>query len=137
MRAMLTELHQRWQGTADREWCLGPLAAGRITVDADQLMLALDALVENAVQHTGPGDKISLSSSAVGDRLEIRVRDGGSGIPPAAVQRSSTGSTASTGHATGGWVGRGLASPSSARWHMPTAAPSAPTRRRPAVPSSS
>ena len=60
MRAMLTELHQRWQGTADREWCLGPLAAGRITVDADQLMLALDALVENAVQHTGPGDEISL-----------------------------------------------------------------------------
>ena len=87
MRAMLTELHQRWQGTADRKWCLGPLAAGRITVDADQLMLALDALVENAVQHTGSGDEISLSSSAVGDRLEIRVRDGGSGIPPAAVQR--------------------------------------------------
>ena len=50
-------------------------------------MLALDALVENAVQHTGPGDEISLSSSAVGDRLEIRVRDGGRGIPPAAVHR--------------------------------------------------
>ena len=87
VRAMLTELHQRWQGTADRDWRLGPLAGGRITADADQLMLALDALVENAVQHTDLGDEISLSSRAVGDRLEIRVRDGGSGIPPAALQR--------------------------------------------------
>ena len=87
VRRMLTELHQRWQGTADRDWRLGPLADGRITADADQLMLALDALVENAVQHTDPGDEISLSSRAFGDRLEIRVRDGGTGIPPAALQR--------------------------------------------------
>ena len=87
VRAMLTELHQRWQGTADRDWRLGPLAGGRITADADQLMLALDALVENAVQHTDPGDEISVSSRAFGDRLEIRVRDGGSGIPPGALQR--------------------------------------------------
>lgn len=87
IHAMLTELHQRWQGTADRDWRLGPLAGGHITADADQLMLALDALVENAVQHTDLGDEISVSSSAVGDRLEIRVRDGGTGIPPAAVQR--------------------------------------------------
>jgi signal transduction histidine kinase len=87
VRAMLTELHQRWQGTADRDWRLGPLAGGRITADADQLKLALDALVENAVQHTDPGDEISLSSLAFGDRLEIRVRDGGTGIPPAALPR--------------------------------------------------
>jgi signal transduction histidine kinase len=87
VRAALAELRQRWQGTADRDWRLGPLAAGRITADADQLMLALDALVENAVQHTGPGDVIAVSSRAAGGRLEIHVRDGGTGIPEGALPR--------------------------------------------------
>jgi signal transduction histidine kinase len=87
VRAVLTELHQRWQGTANRDWQLGPLARGRIIADADQLMLALDALVENAVQHTHPGDVIAVSSRAVGGRLEIRVRDAGTGIPADALPR--------------------------------------------------
>lgn len=87
VRAVLTELHQRWQGTANRDWQLGPLARGRIIADADQLMLALDALVENAVQHTHPGDVIAVSSRAAGDRLEIRVRDAGTGIQADALPR--------------------------------------------------
>jgi signal transduction histidine kinase len=81
VRSLLTELHQRWEGAADRHWELGPVAGGLITADLDQLMLALDAIVENAVQHTGPGDVIAISSRAAGARIEIHIRDSGTGIP--------------------------------------------------------
>ena len=43
---------------------------------------ALDALIENAVKHTGPGQSITLRSRAQGDVLEIQVADEGPGIPP-------------------------------------------------------
>ena len=83
IHAMLTELHQRWQGTADRDWRLGPLAGGHITADADQLMLALDALVENAVQHT---DLVTRSPcraapSAIGSRSGFETAAPGSRPP--------------------------------------------------------
>jgi signal transduction histidine kinase len=81
VRSVLTELHQRWEGTADRDWRLGPLAGSAITADLDQLMLALDALVENAVQHTRDGDVIEISSRTAGERIELHIRDSGTGIP--------------------------------------------------------
>jgi len=87
VRAVLTELHQRWEGTADRDWRLGPVAGGAITADLDQLMLALDAIVENAVQHTHTGDVIAVSSRPAGDQIEIRIRDSGTGIPAYARER--------------------------------------------------
>jgi signal transduction histidine kinase len=87
VRSILTELHQRWEGTADRDWRLGPIAGGSITADLDQLMLALDALVENAVQHTRDGDVIGISSRAAGERIELRIRDSGTGIPAYARER--------------------------------------------------
>ena len=49
---VVTEVFQRWRGTADREWILGDVPRGTVAADRDQLMLALDALVENAIQHT-------------------------------------------------------------------------------------
>jgi len=87
VRSILTELHQRWEGTAERDWRLGPLAGGAVTADVDQLMLALDALVENAVQHTRDGDVIGISSRAAGERIELRIRDSGTGIPAYARER--------------------------------------------------
>jgi signal transduction histidine kinase len=87
VRSLLTELHQRWEGAADRDWRLGPIAGGGIMADVDQLMLALDALVENAVQHTRDGDVIALSSRAAGARIELRIRDSGTGIPAYARER--------------------------------------------------
>ena len=49
--------------------------------------IALDALLENAVKHTGPGDVVELRSRAVPDGVAIEVVDGGSGIPEAALGR--------------------------------------------------
>jgi signal transduction histidine kinase len=85
--ALLEQLHQRWQAAAPREWRLGPLADAIVTADADQLMLALDALVENAVQHTAPDDRITISSRGTASRIEIAVRDSGPGVPAEALDR--------------------------------------------------
>jgi signal transduction histidine kinase len=79
--ALLTRAFQRWRGTADRDWRLGDLPAGTISADADQLTLALDALIENAVQHTEDGGMIVIGAVAEGGALRIRVGDSGDGIP--------------------------------------------------------
>lgn len=55
--------------------------------DADQLMLALDALVENAVQHTAPGDAVTIASRPAAAGVEILVRDAGPGVPSGALER--------------------------------------------------
>jgi signal transduction histidine kinase len=78
---LVTEVFHRWRGTADREWTLGSVASGTVMIDVDQVTLALDALVENAVQHTPEGGLIEIGSTAFAGGLRIRVRDGGNGIP--------------------------------------------------------
>ena len=84
---LVTETFQRWRGTADRDWVLGDLPPGAVAVDRDQIMLALDALVENAVQHTRAGSPIEIGAVAEAGMLRIRVRDGGDGIPAEAQAR--------------------------------------------------
>jgi signal transduction histidine kinase len=84
---LVNDTFLRWRGTADREWLLGAAPPGTVGIDRDQIMLALDALVENAVQHTGPGGPIEIAAAADSGALVIRVRDGGNGIPAAAQGR--------------------------------------------------
>lgn len=84
---LVTEVFQRWRGTAEREWILGDIPCGTVAADRDQLMLALDALVENAIQHTRSGQQIEMGAIADTGTLRIRVRDGGDGIPQAARAR--------------------------------------------------
>jgi signal transduction histidine kinase len=85
--ALLTHTFQRWRSTADRDWRLGELPPGTISVDVDQLMLALDALIENAVQHTEQGGMIVIGAVAERGALRIRVGDSGDGIPEEARRR--------------------------------------------------
>jgi signal transduction histidine kinase len=84
---LVNDTFMRWRGTADREWLLGAAPPGTVGIDRDQIMLALDALVENAVQHTGPGGPIEIAAAADSGALVIRVRDGGNGIPAEAQGR--------------------------------------------------
>jgi signal transduction histidine kinase len=62
-----------------------PATEGGITVqaDRDRLGLAIDALLKNAVRHTGDGDVIKLSVVAPRYGLPVRmiVMDAGQGIP--------------------------------------------------------
>jgi signal transduction histidine kinase len=78
----VTAIFRRWPATADRQWVLEAVAPGSLPVDADQLTLALDLMLENAVAHTGVGDTIAFGSRSVDGRLVVRIRDSGKGIDP-------------------------------------------------------
>jgi signal transduction histidine kinase len=73
----------RWRPAADRCWQLGGLDPVTALVDAERLGLAIDALLENAVQHTRPDDLIRLSLVAPDDgshHVSLLVQDTGAGI---------------------------------------------------------
>jgi two-component system OmpR family sensor kinase len=76
------ELLRRWRPTASRRWRLGRLDRVTVRADRERLSLALDALLENAVRHTGPADVIQLSviRGWPGMPARVVVADSGSGI---------------------------------------------------------
>ena len=78
LEPFLEDVFMRFAEVAPRRWRLGDLASGTLVADAEQLRIALDALLENAVKHTGPGDVVELRSRAVPDGVAIEVVDGGS-----------------------------------------------------------
>jgi signal transduction histidine kinase len=78
---LLNAALQRWAPTP-RRWRLDVGQPATVVGDADRLGLALDALVENAVKHTGPGDEVRLACRRTGDRVSIVVADAGTGMPP-------------------------------------------------------
>lgn len=77
---LLAAALQRW-APIDRGWRLDPVEAATVDGDPDRLGLALDALVENAVKHTCPGDEIRLGSRRSGNQVAITVADSGAGMP--------------------------------------------------------
>jgi signal transduction histidine kinase len=88
LELLLEDVFMRWSDLAPRVWRLGPLATGRLRVDADRLRAALDALLENAVKYSSPGAAIELRART-GERGEvlIEVEDEGCGVPPEALSR--------------------------------------------------
>jgi signal transduction histidine kinase len=77
---------ERW-GHVPRHWRLGEVAEATVAGDADRLVVALDALLENAVAHTEPGDPIEVSVRLDAGQVVIAVTDSGCGIPPADLDR--------------------------------------------------
>ena len=77
---LVVETLHRWSHLP-RRWSLGALAEASVQADADRLTLALDALIENAVDHTDPGGPIELSARHEGGQVILAVADSGSGIP--------------------------------------------------------
>jgi signal transduction histidine kinase len=96
---------RRWHPTARRRWQLGRLDEVTVSADRERLGLALDALLENAVQHTRQGDTIRLSVVGRPDGARLVVEDTGSGIGPAELthifERFATGSQAAGRRGTG------------------------------------
>src|SRR5205085_9739049 len=77
LEVFLEDVFMRFAEVAPRRWRLGELAAGTLTADAEQLRIALDALLENAVKHTEPGEVVELRSRAVPEGgVAIEVADG-------------------------------------------------------------
>jgi len=83
---LMVETLHRWSQTP-RRWSLGALTEASVQADADRLTLALDALIENAVDHTDLDGHIELSARHEGEKVIFAVTDSGSGIPAAEVGR--------------------------------------------------
>jgi signal transduction histidine kinase len=71
---------ERW-GYTRRRWRLGEVTEASVTGDRDRLSAALDALLENAIAHTGPDDQIELSVRLADGQAVFTVTDSGCGIP--------------------------------------------------------
>jgi signal transduction histidine kinase len=88
LEAFLSDLFIRWSEVAQRAWRLDVDLAGRLVADPEALRNALDALLENAVKYTDPGDAVELSAHADGTGgVVIEVADSGTGVPPEALPR--------------------------------------------------
>jgi signal transduction histidine kinase len=81
---LVMEVLDRWR-RIPRRWSFGALAEARVQADRDRLTLALDALIENAVDHTDQDGRIELSAQRAGDDIVLGVKDSGSGIPTAEI----------------------------------------------------
>ena len=79
--SLILDALERW-GHVPRHWRLGEAAEATVPGDADRLVVALDALLENAVAHTEPGDRIEVSVRLEDKNAVIAVADSGCGIPP-------------------------------------------------------
>ncbi len=60
---------------------VGSVPRGRLMGDGDRLAQVLRNLVQNALEHTGPGGLVRVSATRRGDRVRISVDDDGPGIP--------------------------------------------------------
>jgi signal transduction histidine kinase len=60
-----------------------------VTLDVDEMWVraALDALLENAVEHTGPYDLIELAARGEANAVALTVSDSGEGIDPQELER--------------------------------------------------
>ncbi|MEU5520804.1 DUF4118 domain-containing protein [Streptomyces sp. NPDC047860] len=58
-----------------------------VHIDRGLLERAVANVVENAVKHSPPGEKVLVSASALADRVEVRVVDRGPGVPDEAKER--------------------------------------------------
>jgi two-component system OmpR family sensor kinase len=61
---------------------LGECPAGSLRADPDRLTQVLRNLLANARRHAGPAGRVTLSATALGEQLTVRVDDDGPGIDP-------------------------------------------------------
>ncbi|WP_189820314.1 ATP-binding protein, partial [Streptomyces olivaceoviridis] len=64
-----------------------PETLSMVYVDRGLLERAVANVVENAVEHSPPGERALVSASALADRVEVRVVDRGPGVPDDAKDR--------------------------------------------------
>jgi signal transduction histidine kinase len=84
--SMVIDALDRW-GYTPRCWRLGEVAEVTVLADRDRLAVALDALLENAIAHTGTQDRIELSARIADGSAVLAVADSGCGIPEADLER--------------------------------------------------
>jgi signal transduction histidine kinase len=102
-------LFTKARSLGERNWRLDGTGIGIVAADQQRLTQAVMNLVQNAVHHTGPGERIWLGSSFGGEVARLWVRDEGPGIEPADHERIFERHTRLAPLAVGGGSGLGLA----------------------------
>lgn len=78
---LLDELLVKAESLGERNWSLSQRPEIQVAGDKFRLTQAALQLVENAVKHTSPGDKIQISGLESADGFSIVIDDSGPGIP--------------------------------------------------------
>ena len=81
LRALLTDVADRWSVLADRKWVVTcePIQA---YCSVGRLRACFDTLVENAVRYTEPGDTVRILGRMQDDDIVLGVADSGPGMDP-------------------------------------------------------
>ncbi|MDV3352510.1 ATP-binding protein [Leptothoe sp. ISB3NOV94-8A] len=87
MASFCQDIFTKAQTLAERDWKLVVKTRVRIVADSQRLTGALLNLLNNAAQHTQPGDSIELGCRQAGNQVELWVKDTGEGIPEAEQSR--------------------------------------------------
>lgn len=77
---LAAEIVRKAERIADRSWVLARADEGMIVADRQRLTQALVQLVQNAVEHTGDGDAITLSAVHTASGARFSVSDTGQGF---------------------------------------------------------
>ncbi|MFE2045519.1 ATP-binding protein [Streptomyces sp. NPDC059477] len=79
---LTADVYVKARALGERDWHLGEVADAEVRLDPQRITQAMVQLAQNAVQHTGPGQRISIGSRAEGPHIELYVADRGSGVRP-------------------------------------------------------
>jgi two-component system, OmpR family, sensor kinase len=86
VRTFMLETFDRWAHVS-RHWSLSALPDAAMYADADRLTLAIDALIENAIDHTPEDGTIGLDARCQDGMVTLAVSDSGTGIAPGDIGR--------------------------------------------------
>ncbi|MEU9334627.1 HAMP domain-containing sensor histidine kinase [Streptomyces sp. NPDC048290] len=79
---LTADVYVKARALGERDWQLAEVADAEVRLDPQRITQAMVQLAQNAVQHTGPGKRISIGSRADGSRVELYVADSGTGVRP-------------------------------------------------------
>lgn len=82
LTVLTTDLVSKARGLGPRDWVLDGTGDATVLADEQRLTQAVLQLADNAVKHTGPGDRIAIGSSYTDGVARIWVSDSGPGVPP-------------------------------------------------------
>lgn len=105
LREMASDATRRWSAASGRPILFERGASVVALADERRLRHALDALIENALHATTPGDRITVSACTEHGRATLQVADTGHGVDPADLptifERFARGAHARTRPGTG------------------------------------
>ena len=87
LASLVADLERDLPLLGDREYVIEGLREGTLDADPDRLSQVFRNLVRNAVEHTNPGDRITISIAPGDRRIRFAVTDTGAGIPPEHLDR--------------------------------------------------